>query len=280
MAALQRSTQARHRDDHERVMPNDLDPIVEKARRRAVHLLIGQGFDLQPFTQRRGITAMNAEAATEFRPFTSLTEQIADHLTQSIVTGTLTPGERIQEQHVAQALGVSRGSVREALLILEKRHLIEMVPRRGAIVSGLSRRQLDDLFDLLEVLYTMIGKRMAVLWDEEDAIRFDHALTDITMAARANDVDAYAKACECFLHEAMSLIRNCYLDAVVDSLLPLARRALHRLIHLDPELLTEGLHSWRAWQEAMAHQDSEAVAVAVARCFSRHRETLMRVVAN
>lgn len=221
---------------------------------------------------------MNAEVATEFRPFTSLTEQIADHLTQSIVTGALAPEERVQEQHVARALSVSRGSVREALLILERRHLIEIVPRRGAVVSGLSRRQLDDLFDLLEVLYTMIGQKMALLWDEEDALRFDDALAEIEMAAEARNVDAYARACESFLHEALGLIRNRYLDAVVECMLPLARRALHRLIHLDPDLLSEGLHSWRAWQDAMAQQDTQAVEVAVARCFKRHRKTLMRVV--
>lgn len=221
---------------------------------------------------------MNAEVATKFRPFTSLTEQIADHLTQTIVTGTLTPGERVQEQHVARALGVSRGSVREALLILERRHLIEIVPRRGAVVSGLSRRQLDDLFDLLEVLYTMIGRKMALLWDEEDAIRFDHALAEIALAVETEDVEAYAHACDAFLHEALGLIRNGYLDAVVDSLLPLARRALHRLIQLDPELLREGLHSWTAWREAMANQDPDAVAVAVGRCFKRHRSTLMQAI--
>lgn len=222
---------------------------------------------------------MNAEVATEFRPFTSLTEQIADHFTQNIVTGKLTSGERIQEQHVARALGVSRGSVREALLILERRHLIEMVPRRGAVVSGLSRRQLDDLFDLLEVLYTMVGRKMALLWDDEDAIRFDHALAEIALAVEAEeDVDAYARACDAFLHEALALIRNGYLDAVVDSLLPLARRALHRLIQLDPELLSEGLHSWSAWREAMANQDPDAVAVAVGRCFKRHRSTLMQAI--
>ncbi|MCC5871691.1 MAG: GntR family transcriptional regulator [Gammaproteobacteria bacterium] len=223
---------------------------------------------------------MNAEVATEFRPFTSLTEQIADHLTQNIVTGTLAPSERVQEQNVAKALGVSRGSVREALLILERRHLVEIVPRRGAVVSSLSRRQLDDLFDLLEVLYTMIGQKMATLWDEEDSARFERALADIALSAEARDVDAYAQACEAFLHEAMSLIRNRYLDAVVDCLLPLARRALHRLIQLDPDLLPDGVRSWQSWHEAMAAQDTAAVARAVERCFSRHRATLTRTLAG
>ncbi|TVS17788.1 MAG: GntR family transcriptional regulator [Gammaproteobacteria bacterium] len=219
---------------------------------------------------------MNAEVATDFRPFTSLTEQIADHLTQSIVTGALAANERVQEQHVARALGVSRGSVREALLILERRHLIEIVPRRGAVVSSLSRRQFDDLFDLLEVLYTMIGQKMATMWDEEDSIRFEHALADIVLAAGAGDIDAYAEACEAFLHEAMGLIRNRYLDDVVDSMLPLARRALHRLVQLDPDLLTNGVRSWQTWHDAMAAEDPDAVERAVKSCFSRHRATLTR----
>ena len=47
----------------------------------------------------------------------SLSEQIAQHLGQRIMTGELRPGERIQELKVAGELNVSRGSVREALLI-------------------------------------------------------------------------------------------------------------------------------------------------------------------
>ena len=71
-----------------------------------------------------------------FKPAVSLTEQIADHLGSEIISGKLQPSERIQELKVAKDLGVSRGSVREALLILEGRHLIEIYPRRGAVVSG------------------------------------------------------------------------------------------------------------------------------------------------
>jgi len=61
----------------------------------------------------------------------SLSEQIAQHLGQQIITGTMRPGERIQELKVAGDLDVSRGSVREALLILERRHLIQIFPARG-----------------------------------------------------------------------------------------------------------------------------------------------------
>ena len=63
-----------------------------------------------------------------FQAAVSLTEQIAEHLGSQIISGALQPLERIQELKVAGELGVSRGSVREALLILESRHLVEIVP--------------------------------------------------------------------------------------------------------------------------------------------------------
>ena len=79
-----------------------------------------------------------------FLPAASLTEQIAEHIAEAIIRGRMAPQERIRELRVAQELGVSRGSVREALLLLERRHLIQIVPRKGAVVAELSRRQHDS----------------------------------------------------------------------------------------------------------------------------------------
>lgn len=56
----------------------------------------------------------------------SLSEQIARHIGEQIISGELVEGERIQELRIAKELDVSRGSVREALLLLERTHLIEI----------------------------------------------------------------------------------------------------------------------------------------------------------
>lgn len=50
----------------------------------------------------------------------SLSEQIAKHISEQIIRGELVEGERIQELRIASELDVSRGSVREALLLLER----------------------------------------------------------------------------------------------------------------------------------------------------------------
>ena len=54
----------------------------------------------------------------------SLSEQIAKHISEQIIRGELVEGERIQELRIASELDVSRGSVREALLLLERTQLI------------------------------------------------------------------------------------------------------------------------------------------------------------
>ncbi len=81
-------------------------------------------------------TANNCAEHGGLAPAASLSEQIAEHLAREIITGRLGANARIQELRVADDLGVSRGSVREALLILESRHLIDLLPRRGAIVRA------------------------------------------------------------------------------------------------------------------------------------------------
>lgn len=215
-----------------------------------------------------------------FRPAASLTEQIADHIADEIIRGRMAPGERIRELRVARALGVSRGSVREALLMLRRRHLIHMVPRRGAVVADLSRRQLDDLYELLESLLGLVGRRMTELWDEEDRERFQPALAALESAAARGDTEAWADAADDLLICALDLVRNQYLDAVFEALLPVARRAMYRIAALDPTVLQAGAGHWRALLDAFAEGDRTEVEALLARRFAGYRAALDRAVSH
>ena len=99
----------------------------------------------------------------------SLSEQIAKHISEQIISGELVEGERIQELRIAKELDVSRGSVREALLLLARTHLIEIYPRRGAIVSEMSAQQVRSLFDTSALLLGQIVYRMAETWRSYEA---------------------------------------------------------------------------------------------------------------
>lgn len=67
-------------------------------------------------------------------PAPSNVDVAADALRQEIVSGRLAPGERIKEIPLADALGISRGPIREAIRLLEHDGLLTIIPNRGAVV--------------------------------------------------------------------------------------------------------------------------------------------------
>jgi hypothetical protein len=99
----------------------------------------------------------------------SLSEQIAKYISEQIISGELVEGERIQELRIAKELDVSRGSVREALLLLERTYLIEIFPRRGAIVSEMSAQQVKALFDTSVMVLGHIVQRISETWRVNEA---------------------------------------------------------------------------------------------------------------
>src|SRR5262245_41383867 len=98
----------------------------------------------------------------------SLAEKIANHIGEMIIRGQLEPGERIQEQRIAASLNVSRGSLREAFLILERRNLIDLPPRRGAVVSIIDSNKVAGLYEIYEMLLTLLIRKATQRWGEED----------------------------------------------------------------------------------------------------------------
>lgn len=69
-------------------------------------------------------------------------------LKDKVLRRQLKPGEKISVDDVAQKLGVSRTPVITALQQLASEGLVEIVPRRGTFVSGLTARDVAELFDI------------------------------------------------------------------------------------------------------------------------------------
>jgi DNA-binding GntR family transcriptional regulator len=180
-----------------------------------------------------------------FKPAASLTEQIANHLSDEIITGRLAPLERIQELKVAKDLGVSRGSVREALLIVEGRHLIDIIPRRGAVVSGLEPVRIGDLTEFFGELILMLLVRVAAKVHGNGRPHaldgFKCALTQMGENLAPESIDALVTAKLAFFHAGLELAGNSYLSTVLYDLTPAMHRVSRRAAehaHFDPRDVT------------------------------------------
>lgn len=105
--------------------------------------------------------ANEGDADTRFSPRT-IPEQLAGEIGTDIVAGRRKAGERLIEQDLARTFGVSRGPVREALRILERRRMVDLLPRRGAYVRSLSLKSIADLFNVRLALSLLAARTMAV----------------------------------------------------------------------------------------------------------------------
>lgn len=77
-----------------------------------------------------------------------LVSEVADRITQAIVTGQLRPGVRLSESLLARQFGISRAPVREAARRLQQMGLLTYQPQRGFFVTRLTLAHIEDLFDV------------------------------------------------------------------------------------------------------------------------------------
>ena len=82
----------------------------------------------------------------------ALYEEVAELLRQRIFSRELEPGSWIDELKIAEAYGISRTPLREALKVLAAEGLVTMKVRRGAYVTEVSERDLSDVYHLLSLL--------------------------------------------------------------------------------------------------------------------------------
>lgn len=165
-----------------------------------------------------------------FKPSESLTEQIAQYLGNQIVNGQLKAGDRIQELRIAEELNVSRGSVREALLILERRHLIHILPRRGAVVAEMTESEVRALYELWFLLLDKVSRNAVDMWTQDDLVRFTDLVLRMGQYAEKNDLEKFFETSVEFYEKIYEFANNSFLVQVLEDLLPAAKRAAYIIL--------------------------------------------------
>ncbi len=109
---------------------------------------------------------------------------VATSIRDSILRGRFRPGEKLDQQLIADELSVSRSPVREALRALDAEGLITLIPNRGAIVTERSMADLEELYFTRGVIEGMAIQRSAPLMDEKTLWQLDGIFES---AERTND---------------------------------------------------------------------------------------------
>ncbi len=216
------------------------------------------------------------------RPET-LTTAVATYIRDAIVSGELTPGQRMPEVALAERLETSRGTVREALRALSDSGLVQIVPRQGAFVSQLSVRatwEITSMRALLEPYAARLALESAgadLSFQREVAEAFDALRAVVTQDVP--DPVAVADADIAFHRAVYVRCGHEMLLGQLSNLADLSRRiVLTNQIHSADAPTLEAQHAPIA--EAIAVRDPELLEAAVRTHVIEGGELLMTRMAS
>src|SRR6516225_19991 len=97
------------------------------------------------------------------RPVTNQTRRdaVVHELRRAIMAGELVAGQRVREVQVAQQMGISRPTLREALYQLIQEGLLEQEPYRGVVVASIDAKFIADMASVRVALETLAARAIA-----------------------------------------------------------------------------------------------------------------------
>lgn len=132
---------------------------------------------------------MDSNFKVTMSEYLPLRDVVFNTLRTAILKGELEPGERLMEKQLADKMGVSRTPIREAIRKLELEGLVVMVPRKGAEVAQITKK---DIHDVLVVRAALEGLAIKLACENMDAAHIEElsAIKDaFSEAAKKKDVE-------------------------------------------------------------------------------------------
>lgn len=121
----------------------------------------------------------------------TLREKILETIRESILKGTLKPGEKVAEPELAERFGISRTPIREAFRQLESEGYLTVIPRKGAVVAALSERDVQEFYAIKSILEGYAASLAANNLKEKDLERLETVNKKLSTLARDGDVRSF-----------------------------------------------------------------------------------------
>jgi DNA-binding GntR family transcriptional regulator len=186
------------------------------------------------------------------------------HVKQQLLDGTLADGTLLSEGAVAEAVGISRTPVREAFLALASEGLLELYPKRGALVVPLTSADVGDLFETRTLIETHCLRR-ALEADPEGVRRA--AASELARQRRllaAGDLRGFIEADRAFHRTWMAAGRSPILLALYDRLRDRQQRVAARVLGAGPRRAQQLMDEHERILERVRAGDADGAAAALA----------------
>jgi DNA-binding GntR family transcriptional regulator len=140
-----------------------------------------------------------------------LSDRLREQIEEKIATGKLLPGQHLDETELASEFGASRTPIREALIQLASNGLVQIRPRRGAVVAMVSPHEIVEMFEVMAELEAMCARLAARRMSAAEHAKLLEAHQACSSAYEAHDPDEYYYRNEVFHHTIFAGSHNHFL---------------------------------------------------------------------
>ena len=148
----------------------------------------------------------------------TLVEDLRRQLADEILEGVLAPGVRLDEQELASRFHVSRTPVREALRQLAATGLVQERPRKGVVVTTITRERMAEMFEAMSVLEASCARFAALRMTPEERVELSGLHKRSLELAAAGDLGAYDQTNDEFHSAIYSGSHNSFLEETAISI--------------------------------------------------------------
>jgi DNA-binding GntR family transcriptional regulator len=198
-----------------------------------------------------------------------LHDEVANALRTQLIDGRIKPGERVPEKALCAELGISRTPLREALKVLAAEGHVVLLPNRGARAAKLTRRDLDELFEVNGALEALAGELACRRITDNEVAAIAGLHRDMVGHFERRDLGAYYGANRAIHKAILAAAGNLTLAGLYESVGTRLRRA--RFAAPLPEAAWQlAVHEHEAMLNALIRRDG-AMLGAVLRTHLRNK---------
>lgn len=120
------------------------------------------------------------EIFEEIEEHLSLKDKVYSKLKLQIISGKLPPGMRLRESKLSEIMKISRAPIREALNRLEKEGIVTIIPRRGAMVSSITKEEVESIWEIRSLLEPYAARNAALKCEEKELTAIENKLKKLS----------------------------------------------------------------------------------------------------
>src|SRR5690625_3049089 len=120
------------------------------------------------------------------------TEYTYQHIKEKITSGKLKPSQKLTEAYIPELCGVSRSTVKRALMMLEREILVEVEPNKGATIKSFTLEEIANYLEIREVLEGLVARSATENMSDSDIEKLQDIFDQMDVGLKEGHFDQYS----------------------------------------------------------------------------------------